>query len=606
MTDDLLYQIALFLCAAVFGAPLAKRLGIGSVLGYLLAGILIGPWGLGFIYSLYQVETVLHIAEFGVVLLLFIIGLELKPIRLWALRSAVFGFGGTQVLLTSIILCAIGVTFGYPFKTSLFVGLALALSSTAFAIQVLDEQGELTARHGRIAFSGLLFQDLAAIPLIAFVPLFALDATVEGAMDFWAAAKAFGTIAVVIVVGKFLLHRLFPLIASTGLAEAMTASALLTVVAVALAMHTVGLSAALGAFIAGALLADSEYRHELQANIAPFQGLLLGLFFTAIGMSLNLKLLMTQPLLILGMTAALLAVKAIVLYGLGRWQGLDDGPARRLAIVISQGGEFAFVLFSGALAAGVVLRNVTEPLSVVVTLSMMATPLLLKLDDYIQNRRPKDDEPDFDMLPDEFGHVVIAGFGRVGQIIARLLKAKGIPFMALDANPQQVDLVKKFGSQSYYGDASRLDILRAAQTDKAVAFVLTIGDVELSLKTAALVRKNFPDVPIIARARNRQHAHRLMDLGVTMIHRETFLSSLELAKEALRSVGISESESRYIIDTFRHYDRSRLYDDYKHSTDQQKLRDRARQAQQELEDLLARDREVLEGEDGDETERKSA
>ncbi|MGI9416029.1 MAG: NAD-binding protein, partial [Hyphomicrobiales bacterium] len=439
-----------------------------------------------------------------------------------------------------------------------------------------------------------------------FVPLFALDASVEGAMDMWAAGKALGTIALVIVVGKFLLHRLYPLIASTGLAEAMTASALLTVVAVAFAMHAVGLSAALGAFIAGALLADSEYRHELQANIAPFQGLLLGLFFTAIGMSLNLQLLKTQPMLILGMTAGLLLVKSIVLYGLGRWQGLDGARARRLAIVISQGGEFAFVLFSGALAAGVLRRDITEPLAVVVTLSMMATPLLLKLDDYIQNRRPKDDEPDFDMLPDEFGHVVIAGFGRVGQIIARLLKAKGIPFMALDANPQQVDLVKKFGSQSYYGDASRLDILRAAQTDKAVAFVLTISDVELSLKTAALVRKNFPDVPIIARARNRQHAHRLMDLGVTMMHRETFLSSLELAKDALRSVGLSETEARHAVETFRQHDRRQLYDDYKHSTDQQKLRDRAREAQQELEDLLAVDQEALALEEVEETERKSA
>ena len=592
-----LFLIALFLGAAVFAAPLAKRLGIGSVLGYLFAGILIGPSVLGVVYSVYQVDSVLHIAEFGVVMLLFLIGLELKPIRLWALRSAVFGFGGTQVLVTTAIVCAIALALGQPFKTALFIGFALALSSTAFAIQVLDEQGELTSRHGRLAFSGLLFQDLAAIPLIAFVPLFALDASVEGAMDLTAALKALGGIIAVIVVGKFVLNRLYPLIASTGLTEAMTASALLTVVAVALAMEAVGLSAALGAFIAGALLADSEYRHELQANVEPFQGLLLGLFFTAIGMSLNLELLQTKPMMILGITVGLLGVKIVVIYALARWQGFADGPARRVAFVISQGGEFAFVLFTAALNNGVLDRAIADPLAVAVTLSMIATPFLLKLDDLIQKMAPKKEKEEYDMLPDEQGHVVIAGFGRVGQISARLLKAKGIPFIALDASPRQVDLVKRFGNESYYGDASRLDILRAAQMDKAIAFVLTISDVEVSLRAAATVKKHFPDVPVIARARNRQHAHRLMDLGVTIIHRETFLSSLELAKEALRSAGLGESEARRTVETFRQYDRKRLYDEYSGSTDQERMQDRAKQEQQELAELLALDADVLEADE---------
>lgn len=592
-----LFLIALFLGAAVFAAPLAKRLGIGSVLGYLFAGILIGPSVLGVVYSVYQVDSVLHIAEFGVVMLLFLIGLELKPIRLWALRSAVFGFGGTQVLVTTAIVCAIALALGQPFKTALFIGFALALSSTAFAIQVLDEQGELTTRHGRLAFSGLLFQDLAAIPLIAFVPLFALDASVDGAMDLTAALKALGGIIAVVVVGKFVLNRLYPLIASTGLTEAMTASALLTVVAVALAMEAVGLSAALGAFIAGALLADSEYRHELQANVEPFQGLLLGLFFTAIGMSLNLELLQTKPMMIVGITVGLLVVKSVVIYALARWQGFDDGPARRVAFVISQGGEFAFVLFTAALNNGVLDRAIADPLAVAVTLSMIATPFLLKLDDFIQKMAPKKDKEEYDMLPDEQGHVVIAGFGRVGQISARLLKAKGIPFIALDASPRQVDLVKRFGNESYYGDASRLDILRAAQMDKAVAFVLTISDVEVSLRAAATVKKHFPDVPVIARARNRQHAHRLMDLGVTIIHRETFLSSLELAKEALRSAGLGESEARHTVETFRQYDRKRLYDEYSGSSDQERMQDRAKQEQQELAELLALDADVLEADE---------
>lgn len=591
--------IALFLAAAVFAAPLAKRLGVGSVLGYLFAGILIGPSVLGQVESFYEVEKVVHIAEFGVVMLLFLIGLELKPIRLWTMRSSVFGFGGSQVLVTTAIVCAIAYYAGLPFKTALFIGAALALSSTAFAIQVLDEQGELTTRHGRLAFTGLLFQDLAAIPLIAFVPLFALDATVEGAMDLEAAALALGGIIAVVVVGKFLLHRLFPLIAATGMAEAMTASALLTVVAVAWAMNEVGLSAALGAFIAGALLADSEYRHELQANIAPFQGLLLGLFFTAIGMSLNIRLIQTEPLAILALTAGLLVVKGVVIFGLGRWQGLETAPARRLAIVISQGGEFAFVLFTAAAGTGVINRELAELLAVVVTLSMIATPLLLRIDDQLRKRAPKSDEAVFDMLPDEQGHVVLAGFGRMGQIIARILKAKGIKFIALDADPQQVNLVKRFGNESYYGDASRLDILRAAQMDKAIGLVLTISDVETSLKAVRAVKKHFPDVPIVARARNRQHAHRLMDLGVSIIHRETFLSSLEMARESLRIAGLSETEARQTIETFRIYDRERLYDDYKHYTDGEKLRSRAMEAQQELEKLLAKDADVLETDEND-------
>jgi glutathione-regulated potassium-efflux system protein KefB len=590
-------QIALFLAAAVFAAPLAKRLGVGSVLGYLVAGLAIGPFGFGLIYSHYDVENVLRIAEFGVVLLLFLIGLELKPIRLWTMRSAVFGFGGLQMLITTIALCAAALALGHDVRTALFVGLALALSSTAFALQVLEEKGELTARHGRFAFSTLLFQDLAAIPLIAFVPLFALGSGIESGMDLWAAGKALAAMAGVVLVGKLVLNRLYPLVAATKMLEAMTACALLIVVGVALIMEMVGLSAALGAFIAGAMLADSDYRPDIQANVAPFQGLLLGLFFTAIGMSLNLSLVIAEPLTVLAYTGGLLAIKSVVLYGLGRWQGLTDAASRRLALAISQGGEFAFVLFAAAVGAGVLGRANSEFLSVVVTLSMVGTPLLLKLDEMWVRRRTRHDEPEYDMLPDEFGHVIIAGFGRVGQIIARLLSAKGVRIMALDADSHQVALVRRFGHQSYYGDASRLDILRAAQADKARAFVVAIGDVELSVKTAALVRKHFPHVPVIARARNRQHVHRLMDAGVSIIHREAFLSSLELARETLRAVGISEPEARHAVETFRTYDRRRLYDDYKHASNSERMQAREKEAQRELEELLAKDLESLERDD---------
>ena len=326
MYDTTLIQIAVFLAAAVFAAPLARKLGIGSVLGYLAAGVLIGPYGLGFIYSVYQVGSILHFAEFGVVLLLFVIGLEIRPKRLWTMRNSVFGVGALQFVLTSAALALIGVGIGLALPTALLLGLTLSMSSTAFALQVLEETGELTARHGRTAFSVLLFQDLAAIPLIALVPIFAVGASAGQSMSLIGALKALGLIVVVVVGGRFTLRHVFPLVARAKVREAMTASALLTVVAAAILMELGGLSAGLGAFIAGALLADSDYRHELEADIAPFEGLLLGLFFTAIGMSLDLSLLLSEPLLIATLIGALLVVKAVVLFGLG--QGIKLGARR--------------------------------------------------------------------------------------------------------------------------------------------------------------------------------------------------------------------------------------------------------------------------------------
>jgi glutathione-regulated potassium-efflux system protein KefB len=585
-----LLQVALFLAAAVVAAPLAKLLRVGTVLGYLLVGVLIGPAVLGRVSDglVSDVDSVLNFAEFGVIMLLFVIGLELRPRRLWAMRSAIFGLGTAQVAVTGIVLAAVAIAFGLAWQAALFAGLALSFSSTAFALQVLEDKGDLALRHGRLAFAVLLFQDLAAIPLIAVAPLFAVVAAKAAQpMELGSAAKAIGVILAVVLVGRYLLNGLYRLVARTRVKEAMTASALLTVVGVTLVMQQAGLPASLGAFLAGVLLADSDYRHEIVADIAPFEGLLLGLFFTAIGMSLNLDLVASSPHLVLAVVAGLLAVKALVLFLLGRWWGLDAGPARRLALALSQGGEFAFALFTTSTTVGVLDQQVADLLSVAVTLSMAATPLLLAVDDLLS---PKP-EPTraFDELPDKDGHVVIAGFGRFGQIIARILTAKRIPVTALDSDPEQVDFVRKFGAQIYYGDASRPEILEAAQTGKARAFVLAIDDVEASLRTARMVRLNYPDVPIYARARDRRHAHQLMDESIRIMRRETFLAALDLTREVLRGLGLPEREVRYAVDTFQAMDRKRLYEDYKNYTDLEKVKARAQSYAQELEELFARD-----------------
>ena len=600
MTEAQLIQVTVFLAAAAIAAPLGRFLRIGAVLGYLAAGVVIGPYVLGPLYALEHVEEVLKFGEFGVVLLLFVIGLELRPIRLWSMRSAIFGLGAAQLVLTALVLAAIGLVFGLTLAQALFIGLALSLSSTAFALQVLEEKGELTTRHGRLAFSVLLFQDLAAIPLIALAPLFALGGD-EPSMDLRSAGLAILTIAAVIVVGRFLLKRLYQLVAAMGVREAMTATALLTVVGVALLMEAVGLSAALGSFIAGALLADSEYRHQIEADIAPFEGLLLAVFFMAVGMSIDLSVLVARPVALVLIVTVLIAAKFAVLYGLGSWWGLKNAPARRLAIVLSQGGEFAFVLFSVGLFEGVIGRDVASLLTLAVTLSMAATPLLLLTDDMFIRMRTST-VPDYEMPPEAEQHVIIAGFGRFGKIVARVLRARHIPFTALDTSSAQVDFVKRYGATIYFGDAGRIDILRAAGAEKATSFVLAIRDVEDSLRIAEMVRKNFPDLPIYARARDRTHVHKLMDLGVTIIEREMFLAALDLTGKLLRGLGLKPKEAKTLIETFKRHDQERLFNEYEDYTDEEKMRANALTAAVELQELFARDIEALEdGSSSDET-----
>jgi monovalent cation:proton antiporter-2 (CPA2) family protein len=594
MQDITTIHVALFLAAAAIAAPLAKILRIGTVLGYLLAGVLIGPYGLGRLSGLgigdiYSAQSVLHFAEFGVVLLLFLIGLELRLTRLWALRVSIFGAGGLQVAASALALGTVAWSLGVTSPAALFMGLALSLSSTAFAIQVMEENGELAARHGRLGFAILLFQDLAAIPLIALAPMFVLQkVSGEGGMAMKPAMIAFAAIAGVVIAGRFLLDHVFRLVAATRVKEALTACALLTVVVVEVVMEAAGLSASLGAFLSGVLLADSAYRHEIEANIKPFEGLLLGLFFTAIGMSLDVSLVTTRPMAVFALVAALVAIKSAVLFAVGRAQGLAARPARRLAFSLCQGGEFAFVLFTAGLAAGVLTTEQAALATVLVTLSMVATPGLLAAESWFAPKaNPLGAVPDD--LPDHDGHVIVAGFGRVGQIVTRVLRARHIPFTALDIDAEQIAFVSKFGAKSYFGDASRLDILEAAQAGKARAFVLAIDNVDASIRTAETVRRHFPDLPVYARSRNRRHTHQLMDLGVKIIHRETIGSSLDLTRDLLRGLGVPKAEAISTIDIFRRQDERRLIDDYQHYNDVEKLRARALKSAEELEELFAAD-----------------
>ncbi len=586
-----LNEIAVFLIAAVIAVPLFKRLGLGSILGYLAAGVAIGPSGLGLIRD---PEDILHFAEFGVVLFLFIVGLELQPARLWALRRSVFGLGLLQVLLSGLLLAGAGIAFGLPLKAALIAGLGLSLSSTAIALQLLGERNQLAARHGHESFAILLFQDLAVIPLLALIPLLSgrQDGPASDGPHFLLSVlKVVAVLAAVVLAGRFLVRPLFRLIAATRMQEIFTATTLLVVVGVALLMRFAGLSMALGTFLAGVLLADSEYRHELEADIEPFKGLLLGLFFIAVGMSMNLGLVLRQPLLVAACVVGLMVIKGGVLFGLGRPIGLMLQGRRVMALALAQGGEFAFVLFGVAATAGLMDRGLTELLVVVVSLSMALTPLLLALHDTVVDRLLRRAVPvEYDRLEDtDHQPVLIAGFGRYGQIIGRVLNMLDIGFTALEVNPEQVDFLRRYGNKIYYGDASRLELLRAAGAARAKLFVLAIDNPEASVRTAELVRRHFPELPIYARARNRAHAYQLMDAGVKVLNRETLLSSLDMAVHVLRGLGFDETQAGSIVERFRAYDEEMLHKQHAVYQDEEKLLRTAQQAREELRALFEQD-----------------
>ncbi len=584
---EFLAQAAVFFGAAVIIVPIFRRLGLGAVLGYLAAGAIIGPYGLKLFTD---VGAIVHFAELGVVLLLFIIGLELQPSRLWTMRTAVFGLGGAQVAISGALIAGAAIAYGLDIRTAIVAGVSLAFSSTAFVLQTLAERGELHDRHGRAAFAILLFQDLAAIPMLAVVPLLGTGAAVVGTSAIVLnLVKIAAVLTIVIVGGNYLLRPVLRSVAKTRTPELFTATALLIVAGTALLMDSVGISMALGAFLAGVLLANSEYRHELEADIEPFKGLLLGLFFISVGMGLNLLLLRQQFGVIAVLVLGLMAIKGLVLFGLGRARGMNNHSTKSLALALPQGGEFAFVIFAAAGAAHLMSSDLQQLLVLVVSLSMAGTPILGLANDWMTRGFVTPPSEPYNVSPPDERPVIIAGFGRFGQIIGRVLAAKKIPFTALDISAEHVDFVRQFGNEIYYGDASRLDLLRAAKADKAKILVLAVDDVEASIRTAEAVAKHFPHLTIVARARNRQHAYRLMDLGVTIMRRETFLSSIDLARQVLIALGARPRDAERTVRAFQAHDEKRLFEHYNHYTDEEKMKSLAKDAAKELEEMFARD-----------------
>ncbi len=585
MSGSFLVDAMVYLAAAVVCVPLAARFGLGSVLGYLIAGCAIGPWGLGFVRD---VESILHFAEFGVVLMLFLIGLELDIGRLVRMRRSVFGGGSLQLALCGALLAAGLAAAGLGWVPAIVAGLAIAMSSTAIAVQTMAERNLLNAPVGRGAFAVLLFQDIAAIPLIALVPLLAAGGSDAG--NPWVdGAQALGAIVAVIVIGRFLTRPVLRLVAKSNVREVFTAFALLLVLGIAELMSLVGLSMALGAFLAGVLLASSEYRHALETDIAPFKGLLLGLFFIAVGMSINFGLIAARPLTLAGLTLGLLALKGVALALIA--PRLDVAPRQRwlFAALLAQGGEFAFVVLGVARGARVLPGEWEALLIAAVALSMAATPFLLLAHDAAESRSARRTS-EADVIDDDSAPVIIAGFGRVGMIVGRLLFAYGCRATVLDHDPDQIELLRKFGFKVFYGDATRLDLLEAAGAAKAKVIVVAVDDADESLRIVDLARAHFPGLAIVARARNVQHYRQLRSRGVMLIERETFEAALRIGRDVLERLGAEPYEARLVADTFRRHNRADLEQMVAQPRDAQSAVAAAQAGREELEEMLRLDR----------------
>lgn len=533
MGHGLLFDALIYLSAAVIAVPLAKRWGLGSVLGYLLAGIIIGPFLLGLVG---EQKDVMHFAEFGVVLMLFLVGLELRPALLWQLKGPILGTGGLQVLLTSAALTGVGYLLGLPWQQGLAIGLILALSSTAIVLQSLQERKLMQSESGRSAFAVLLFQDIAVIPILAILPLLAIAPVASNGNPDLAGWQhgllVVAAIAGIVLGGHYLMRPVFRAIAQSHMREIFVAAALLLVIAIAVLMESVGLSPALGSFLAGVVLADSEYRHELEADIEPFKGLLLGLFFMSVGAGIDFGLFAAHPLLIPSLVIGLMLLKWGVLMVLGLIIRISPSQRWTFALALAQGGEFAFVLFSFAAQNKVLPGDTISLLTLVVALSMALTPLLLILNDRVIqpwfDYRNQADQPEHEQ-PELVEHpVIIAGFGRFGQIVGRLLHGHGIGTTILEQDASQIEMLRKYGYQVFYGDASRLDLLHAAGAHKAKLLVLSINDPATSLEVIEMVKKHFPHLKILARAQDRPHAHEILRHGVDSVHRETLGSAVDL------------------------------------------------------------------------------
>ncbi len=571
MSGDFLLQAFVYLTAAVIAVPIAARLGLGSVLGYLIAGVVIGPFGLGLLGE--GGEDIMHFAEFGVVMMLFLVGLELEPSLLWRLRGPILGLGGLQVVVTTAVAAAIAYLLGLPWQQALAVGMILALSSTAIVLQSLAERGQLKSAGGQASFAVLLFQDIAVIPMLAIFPLLAgtvatasgdahaADAhaatTLVSGLPPWAQTLAvLAAVAAIILGGRFLLRPVFRAIAATRLRELFVATALLLVIGIALLMNQVGLSAALGTFLAGVVLANSEYRHELESDIEPFKGLLLGLFFLAVGASINFALILAQPLLILGLVVGVVVLKFTILFALAKLFRLGTDQALLLAFALPQVGEFAFVLFAFGVQEQVFDGSVADPLVAVVAISMALTPLLMIFFERVIRPRVGTKEgpvraPD---AIDEHNPVIIAGFGGFGSTVGRLLRANGIGVTVLDNDADRVDALRRFGLQVYYGDASRYDLLIAAGAEKARLLVLALDTPERTLDLVHTAHKHFPHLQILARAFDWQDAHDLLAADVPYVYRETLDTSLRLGTDALRLLGFRAYQAQRAAQTFLRHD----------------------------------------------------
>ncbi|MES1979310.1 MAG: glutathione-regulated potassium-efflux system protein KefC [Pseudomonadota bacterium] len=585
----------IYLAAAVVAVPIAKKLGLGAIIGYLAAGIGIGPWGLGLVTN---VQDILHFAEFGVVLMLFLVGLELEPKRLWNLRRPIFGWGSAQVLGCAVILMAVAVAFGVKWQIALVAGLGLALSSTAIALQAIGERNLMPTSSGQAGFSILLFQDVAAIPILALLPLLGAmsggDAVEHGnrALE---ALKIVSVIGGIILGGRILLRPVLKWIANSGTPEIFTAASLLLVVGIAALMQFVGLSMALGAFLAGVLLAESEYRRELETDIEPFKGLLLGLFFIAVGMSIDFGVLLKSPGLIAAILFGFLGLKLVVIYALAKLMKLPYQERPVFTVLLAQGGEFAFVVFQAAAGANVFSADTSSLLIGAVALSMLLSPLLLifvdkvLLPSYAKHKSPQLEE----ISEQQEKPIIIAGFGRYGQIVGRMLSAQGMSATVLDHDADLVETIRAFGFKVFYGDATRLDLLRTAGAATARILVVAVDDIEQSLKIVDIAKEHFPQLEIVARARDVTHWNNLRDRGVMKVERELFESSLRSARSVLELLGQPPHEARQSAMRFRQHNIELFERMYPHRKDRSKLIAVAVQGRLQLEEQMAQEREQL-------------
>ncbi|CAM3150607.1 potassium:proton antiporter [Legionella steigerwaltii] len=594
MNGHLLLNIFIFLAAASIMVPIASRFKLGSVLGYLIVGILIGPFGLKLIGNAQQI---MNFGEFGVIMMLFLIGLELEPAMLWKLRKLIIGLGDLQVLLTTCVLTGIGLMLGYNWQATLAVSMALSLSSTALVLQMLQEKNLLKTAEGETSFAVLLFQDIAVIPILIIIPLLAQHENIQinphetsfiMHLPRWLhAILVAGIIGAVILVGQYLSRYLFKIIAKTNLREVFTAFSLALVVGVTLLMESIGVSPALGAFIAGVVLANSEYKHAVDADIQPFKGILLGLFFISVGMAMNFSLFSHHAMLIVAAVFTLIIIKAIILFFLGSIFDLTKLQSIGFAFALAQGSEFAFVLFDYAGATKVINQETAAFFTLVVALSMLATPFLMLF--YHRFVIPKFmsfiPEREYDSFNERNG-IILAGYGRFGQIIGRLLNGENITITVLEKNPEQIELLRKFGYVGYFGDASRLDLLKSAGAEHAKLLIVAVGNVDANLKIVKLAKQHFPHLKIFVRARNRRHAYELHRIGVDYFIRELFDSSLSMTKEVMKFLGYNNEDIRKKSSAFRKHDEATLIQSFDFFEEESELINFSRQAKGELERIL--------------------